>query len=293
MILLPTNRTKITDVPFTSVILNGYEIPFFATPQAYVDAVMFKTLANAPHYISTHKSRVWFKTSLNTAGIEGLIINITTGQVVLGMEAAYVLTQVIKGVTWKYGYFEFDNTTSFGSISNTYELRILDYSEVITKSPIRQICIGDLEKTLFFNFWNFNGNVAGFPFISANNAIDATGLTFNVEGGVQIGSVKHGLEQSTFRDQRFTPNVLSAKPRQTMVLTIGGSKGVPEYVGEQLNNILCCDTVFMNGRRIARSGDSVPEPTPIARNHPFVNFSVEVEIIKTEINVFDVATFLL
>ena len=111
---------------------------------------------------------------------------------------------------------------------------------------------------------------------------------FTTFGGIQTGATKCTVEREVFRDQRYIPKQLSANVVKTATLTIGGARGVPENVGEIINNILCCDTIYLNGKRIARSGDSVPEPVTIAKGYPYVNFSVDIEYINT--NPDDVST---
>lgn len=302
--MIPNKYNSIVfgDLPFSIARLSNYDIPYFANQVPYGQIIPYVSASisgsqSVPLWFNTsNKATVLFKMSM--AGAEPtckIYDEITLASVTVGL--TNFKTVVSSGLTWKY-YYGIIDLVGFGSeyVNSTYELRIIKDSNIIAKCPLRPFCIDDVEKTLNFNFWNFNGNVAGFPFkdFSTNDkeSLGYGGLTYMIEGGINVGNNKNAIDQTSFRDQRFNSRVLSANPRKLATLTIGGSKGVPEYVGEEINNILCCDTVFVNGMQVTRSGDSVPEPSVIAKGYPFVNFTVDVEIIKTEPHVYNVINFL-
>lgn len=299
MIPIKANKAAFADLPFSVARLSDYNVPYFAVPTPYNQLIPYVSnmvATNMPLYFGQqNKAYVLFKTSIATA----LVCRIGDTDLTISDEIAltHFKTVTSAGVNWKYYYGEI-NLSNFGSTYTDmlYELKIYSGTSIVAKCPMRPICIGEEEKTLNFNFWNFNGNVAGFPFKDFDpteaGTFGAKGLTYFIDGGIHIGATKNAIDQTSFRDQRYNPNTLSANPRKTATITVGGNKGVPEYVGEEINNILCCDTIFLNGMRIVRSGDSVPEPNLIAKSYPFVNFTFDVEIIKTEPSVYDVPTFL-
>jgi hypothetical protein len=76
---------------------------------------------------------------------------------------------------------------------------------------------------------------------------------FRVEGSI-INGVPKVIEES-YEDQLLTKKLLSAKPYSEYVLSIGGNRGVPEWVGFLLNMIRSCNLVKNDSIQYIFEGD--------------------------------------
>ena len=290
MILLEENKPLITDLPFSCATFSGFEIPYFISPEEYHDVIIdnssninpfwWSIIRRPSVYVKIHGSLVPLGcvAQLNVVNSNGLIVNTLPFTV-------FTLPNGWKCL-WRHNIPVLTHT-----ISDKFRFEISINGVVLANAPVRQEYMQNMDKYLNFNFYNTSGDVAGFPF-SYFGGLGSNGITVSVEGGINIGNTRNLIEQETFRDQRFNTHTLAAHPRSTAILTIGSAKGVPEYVGELINSILCCDTVFLNGKRICRSQNSAPEPTNITKGYPFVNYTIEIEYVQTESNIYDIATCL-
>jgi hypothetical protein len=100
---------------------------------------------------------------------------------------------------------------------------------------------------------------------------------FRVEGGFLPSERTFAADSGDFRDQRYTPTQLSARPYQKKTLCIGNRKGVPYWVGKKINLIFSCSFVEVNGVEHVRSQNSEPEVNPIADLYPLIAYKIELE----------------
>lgn len=295
MILLDSNIKNIADVRFTCVPFGNYEVPFFSNNVCVPDTVLS---SDALHFRSPRERYyVFFK--LHTS----LATNVRIG--VFTKDGVPVVTRKtpsqLGGTSQGFNTYYASISPIAETLHNNEPLELILYNNlwnVLAKSPIIVRPSRTWDRYLTFNYYNLAGDTLGFPF----NAFKSTGLpdagtqnmglTYTVPGGVQIGSTRYGVDETSFRDQRYVPHTLSANTNKLMTLSIGDANGVPEYVGEIINDILSCDTVFVNGRRIRRSEGSVPEPKVISKEYPFVHFSVDVEVIPTNPDIYNISTLL-
>lgn len=84
---------------------------------------------------------------------------------------------------------------------------------------------------------------------------------FRVTGGFKPDGVGLGVENEQFANQRQELEELYAVPYRTMDFVIGSNSGVPYYIAEFVNRILCLSSVSIDGSLYVREGDSVPERT--------------------------------
>jgi hypothetical protein len=294
MIILEENKKFTADVPFSSVVFNPSELPFYALNLRTPQKVFHPQIGlNLPYWYTSRLTNTFaFKIAKSLIPVGGLVtIDVldTYGEVYYSTDALTLWEDSV----WRICNVMNCPTPVKGCFTLVLNVVADPFSEPV-KTQIAYVNMEAVQPSAFnqYTFFNYmdSGDALGFPFSNLSTDHKQNGLSFHVRGGVQIGGTKHVIDQEFFRDQRYVPHTLSPDTRKTAVLTIGGSEGVPEYVGDTLNAIFCCDTIFMNGRRIARLGDSVPEATPIAKGYPYVNFSVEIEYIETNPNVFDVYT---
>jgi hypothetical protein len=293
MIIIEANKANLSDVPFTNINFNGFDVPHFSEEAVYED-VFFKPDAAMSYWFGTNAHTFVFlklKTTFNQSIY--FCVKDEVGNVI-GIRN---FIHTIKTVgNWTYSYVKVP------PLSALYEdKRYLAYIEKYTTeyvpimvAPIRQLPLKDFDKYLVFNYWNYGGDILDFSFSTFNTLNRGSfgsgnnGLTYVIKGGIDTGASKVTAESESFRDQRFIPHMLTAHTGKTATLTIGDNRGVPEYVAEYINNILCCDTVYLNGQKIVRSGNSVPETKQIAKGYPFVTISVDIEYVATELDDFKV-----
>lgn len=82
---------------------------------------------------------------------------------------------------------------------------------------------------------------------------------FRVKGGFKPDAIELKVDNEQFVNQKQEIVELYALPYKTLGFTFGGSNGVPYYIAEFLNKILCLSHVSINGELYVREGDSVPE----------------------------------
>jgi hypothetical protein len=90
----------------------------------------------------------------------------------------------------------------------------------------------------------------------AGDVVFETGIrfSFRVEGA--FGFLAPGANIEAYENQKADPQILSARPFRVWPLTIGGSRGVPDWVIEKFHLIFCCNDVWVDGKSYARSGES-------------------------------------
>lgn len=291
MILQEGYKKMFTEMPFTAVNLNGYQIPYYADTACFIEKILVNSTPKNKYWLTEKVPRALICYALDRERypedqhtLYCYIRDITTNQILHSLPV-HALDDPLAGRFKPYMSYL---PVTF-PVGNTYLIDIRLTVNSLAQTRFSVMTAEDTDKYLFFNYTNKRGSHLGFPFTASQ--VPPDGFSYTVEGGIEIGALSHSIEQTTFRDQRFNPHVLSANPRQVITITVGGSKGVPEYVGKYINDILTCDTVFLNGMKIVRSGDSVPEAIVIGEsNYPFVNFTVDVEVIPTEPNVFNIGT---
>ena len=278
-------KTRIADIGFTSIPLCEDAHPYFADK------------AKEPYVMLSHNDidKVYWR---NYGQIYWVFLKVRTGTGALTLQVYDATKQEALFTTGMYGIDVINPDAGWNMMAgelviqapyNNLELRLYVGSSLVAFTPLAVHPNIRWNECLTFDYFNVKADMFGFPFGSIRGQTGMPGgFTFTAFGGIQIGATKCAVEREAFRDQRYTPKQLSANVVKTATLTVGSARGVPENVGEIINNILCCDTIYLNGKRIARSGDSVPEPVTIAKGYPYVNFSVDIEYINT--NPDDVST---
>ena len=82
---------------------------------------------------------------------------------------------------------------------------------------------------------------------------------FRVKGGFKPSGVTLGVDNEQFVNQKQEIVELYSIPYTTKTLTIGDNNGVPYYIAEFINKILCLSDVRIDGERYVREGNAVPE----------------------------------
>ena len=84
---------------------------------------------------------------------------------------------------------------------------------------------------------------------------------FRVIGGFKPSGVSIEVDNEQFVNQKQEIVELYSIPYTTNTLYIGGCEGVPYYVAEHINKILCLSDVRIGGELYVREGNSKPEKT--------------------------------
>jgi hypothetical protein len=110
-----------------------------------------------------------------------------------------------------------------------------------------------------------------------DTVFDQRTFHFRVEGGIYPGDKTQALDNEVFRDQRFVPHQTAAETYEVSVLRIGGGRGVPQWVGNRVNNIFKLSGVLVDGIKTVRNESSVPELIRLNAYYPLYVFKLNVE----------------
>ncbi|MDR0575649.1 MAG: hypothetical protein LBG96_16780 [Tannerella sp.] len=102
-------------------------------------------------------------------------------------------------------------------------------------------------------------------------------FNFRVYGGIYPGDKEQAIDNEVFRDQRFESFQTAAESYEISVLTIGTPRGVPQWVGNRINNIFKLSDVLVNGVETTRNEGSVPELVKVGQYYPLYVFKLNIE----------------
>ncbi len=82
---------------------------------------------------------------------------------------------------------------------------------------------------------------------------------FRIVGGFKPDGIELQVDNEQFSNQKQELVELYSLPYKIMDFTFGDTNGVPYYIAEFINKILCLSYVNISGNLYVREGDSVPE----------------------------------
>lgn len=132
----------------------------------------------------------------------------------------------------------------------------------------------DLEDTVLFTYTHRRNE---FDVFFTEDYTDFLSFDFRCEGGFLPSEYLYGIENESFRDQRFVNTQLDARPYRKKVLTLGNETGVPAWVGEKVNLLFSTTKVLINGEEHVRSEASTPTITTMMYLYPLYIYKMEVE----------------
>jgi hypothetical protein len=180
--------------------------------------------------------------------------------------------------------YEIDNKRLFEiafSVNRTglYELLITGDTDEATSL----FCIDEIDNlkddTVLLNYTH-RRNEYDTVFIDSEGAKKR--FNFRIDGGVYPGDKTQALDNKTFRDQRFVPFQTAAETYEVSVLKIGTKRGVPQWVGNRINNIFKLSDILINELEATRNESSVPELIQLGDNYPLYVFTLNVEMPDEE-----------
>lgn len=295
MIPNKSNKTLVAEVPYSSINVQGYDIPYYTVPQCYCDAFIGSDYDDSkfPFFLTgtTERFPIFIKvlTTFQSTAPYLRVTSVKSGSTVYGVSMQSMGTY--NGFSYWYEYI--DEVPYHTEVTDLYyEINI--YPSSSSTSPLftswaKQVIPSTVDKYIYFAYNNYEGGRKnGFDW---SDWASTSGFRYMVVGGVKPAGHTFDIQQTTFRNQRYDPSILSANSRDIWTITVGDGRGVPEYVGTYINRILACDTVYINGRKVVRSGDVVPQPIEVGGSSPFVNYTFDVEIIPTEPTSYSPNTF--
>jgi hypothetical protein len=99
---------------------------------------------------------------------------------------------------------------------------------------------------------------------------------FRVIGGFKPSGVSIEVDNEQFVNQKQEIVELYSIPYTTNTLYIGGCEGVPYYVAEHINKILCLSDVRIGGELYVREGNSKPEKTETIGHKELFMYSINL-----------------
>jgi hypothetical protein len=95
---------------------------------------------------------------------------------------------------------------------------------------------------------------------------------------------EYNAEDNAFRDQEYTPSLLSSEAYTAYGLTVGGPQGVPTWVGRKLNAILSCTELYLgevgSEMQFVKSNGGKIERVGLGDMNPFYQFNVSLEKVS-------------
>lgn len=162
------------------------------------------------------------------------------------------------------------NITSSNIELNTYQVNdgvTMYYTTLYPTEGIYSVSVNDKESEVFEVCENSNGALIEYSHKDNNSVFDNIfwngeeqfTFKFRVIGGFKPSGVSIEIDNEQFVNQKQEIVELYAIPYITKTFSIGNSNGVPYYVAELINKILCLSDVRINGESYVREGNSKPE----------------------------------
>lgn len=154
-----------------------------------------------------------------------------------------------------------------------YQLQITNGSDEVDT----QFCIlpiEELENTVLISYTHRRNE---YDTIFLNEDETRKVFNFRIEGGFYPGDKVQSVENEIFRDQRFEPYQTASESFEISVLTIGTKKGVPQWVGNKINNIFKLSDILVDGIETTRNESSIPELISQSSYYPLYVFKLNVE----------------
>ena len=156
-----------------------------------------------------------------------------------------------------------------GNISSSIALLTYDVNESVkmyyaSLSPsegIYTVTIGDKECEEFCVCENIGDSILiEYSHKDNNSAFDVQRMfQFRIIGGFKPDGVDLKVENEQFVNQKQEIIEMYSLPYKTFDFVFGTSRGVPYYIAEFINKLLCLSHVNIDGNLYVREGDSVPE----------------------------------
>ena len=132
----------------------------------------------------------------------------------------------------------------------------------------------ELENTILLRYTHRKNEYESI-FINSDNSKKY--FSFRIDGGIFPSGKSQAIDNNFFRDQRFTLHQISAQAYEISVLTIGSTKGVPQWVGNRINHIFSLSDISIDGIETKRNEGSTVEIVELSKYYPLFVFKLNVE----------------
>lgn len=164
------------------------------------------------------------------------------------------------------------NSTSANIVFDTYQVNdnvTMYYTLLSPKEGIYSVTLNYKESEAFEVCDNAKGVLIEYTHKDNNSVFDnifwngdvQNTFRFRVIGGFKPSGVSIEIDNEQFVNQKQEIVELYAIPYVIKTFSIGDSNGVPYYVAELINKILCLSDVRIGGESYVREGNSKPEKT--------------------------------
>ena len=141
------------------------------------------------------------------------------------------------------------------------------YTTLYPEDGVYSVSVNDKESEIFEVCENCNDVLIEYSHKDNNSVFDnifwndteQIPFKFRVAGGFRPSGVSIEIDNEQFVNQKQEIVELYAIPYITNTLYVGDSNGVPYYVADFLNKILCLSDVRIDGKSYVREGNSKPE----------------------------------
>lgn len=133
--------------------------------------------------------------------------------------------------------------------------------EGVGESEPFEVCSSELvkEETMLVRYSHKDNNSV-FDTVFWNGE-EQTYFEWRVEAGFKAAGYAPKVDNEQYRNQRKEIVELYALPYDSWTLTVGSASGVPYWMVQLLNRVLCLSDVQMDGKGFVRSESAVPELT--------------------------------
>lgn len=100
---------------------------------------------------------------------------------------------------------------------------------------------------------------------------------FRIEAGFKPSGYSPQIDNEQYRNQRQEVINLYSVPYDTYTLSCGNAGGVPYWLGRHVNRLLCVSSVEVNGQKMVRSENSVPEMSTVSEDGQMFYFTITLE----------------
>lgn len=203
-----------------------------------------------------HANKGSFRQIFNTS--DGIVLQVFSND---GEQPTATLNDKINGTSLD---IEFDAYQVNDSIT-------MYYKTLYPTDGIYSVKVGENESEVFEVCENSNGALIEYTHKDNNSVFDNIFwndteqfvFKFRVAGGFKPSGVSIEIDNEQFVNQKQEIVELYSIPYITKTFSIGDSNGVPYYVAELINKILCLSDVRINGESYVREGNSKPEVSEV------------------------------
>ena len=189
------------------------------------------------------------------------------------------LTNLKTSVESIVSYTDIDTSTDWIISEATFQSgQAAEYSlKVVASAPD----IGEYTGVSRFCVLSDNEGLILLTYTNRRNAFNTVftegSFDFRCEGSLLPSGAEFNADTEGFRDQNGSFTQLYSLPYRVDTLSIGGGFGVPNWVGEKINNIFSLTSVKLDGEEYVRSEQSIPEITTLGNDHPLYVYNLKIE----------------